>query len=84
MNTNRAKLIAEIINHLEEMDAHSLKGEMAPPEVEMEVGMEGMEGPGVSEMGPDMMVAEKGTDPGSAMQDEELSDEELDELAKLG
>jgi hypothetical protein len=94
MDSRRAKLIAEVIKHLESMDGEALKGEMNPP-MEMAVSeggmgkdeknpMEMLEGTEKSEKGPMEMLADKGDDPKSEMADDEMSDEELEELANMG
>lgn len=93
MDSRRAKLIAEVIKHLESMDGEALKGEMNPP-MEMAVSeggmgkdeenpMELLEGAEPKE-GPMEMLAAKGDDPKSEMADDEMSDEELEELANMG
>lgn len=84
MDSRRARLIAEVIKHLEDMDATHLKGEMAPPPVEEEVAVEAEPAVEASDKGPMEMLADKGRDPASDVQDEEMSDEELEELARLG
>lgn len=74
MDNRRAKLIADVIKHLESLDADELGGKMAP-EVMAEEVMEppmGDEGPMVAAMD------------GAEVADEDaVDDEELEELEKL-
>ncbi len=90
MDSRRARLIAEVISHLEDLDGQGLKGQMEPEKgammmIEGSPKEEAMESPEEeAKEGPDMMVKEHGTDPKSDEQDQELTDEDLEELAKLG
>jgi hypothetical protein len=98
MDSSRARMIAEVIKHLEGMDADHLSGEMAPKGmmdksmmVEVEPGAEHMKEMAMgkedmgSEKGPMEMLMENGTDSKSEMGDEgDISDEEMEELAMLG
>lgn len=78
MESRRAKLIAEVIRYLEDLDGEDLKGSMAPPVSEEMPPVEGAE--------PDMavMVAKKEPmEPGEPEVGDDLDDDELDELSKL-
>lgn len=74
MENRRAKLIAEIISYLENMDAQDLQGSMKPPEA---APMEGEVLPVEGEM-----VAEVEA-PMPPQEGDDMDDDELEELAKL-
>lgn len=99
MNTDRAKMVAELIKHLEEMDGQELAAGMKPPEAPV-VDVE------VAELDPDKTKQFEdgfnkalgtpkptppggktamldGADPASAMDDEEMDDDEFEEMMKL-
>lgn len=82
MNDNRrAKLIADVIKHLENLDGDELGSKMAPPpldEAEGGMGDSGMEG----DKGPmDAAIVEIEGAP--KKDDEEMDDDELEELEKM-
>lgn len=77
----RAKLIAEVISYLEDMDGDELKGQMAPPEPPPEELP--ADGVAVMAVEGEEPAAEMGLAGGEAEMEEELSDEELDELSRL-
>ena len=85
MESRRAKLIAELIQYLEGMDADELGASMKPQESVVELEVEpasvhkaevamGAEG----EKGPMEMLAAKGSDPMSE-EDDEMDDDEMRE-----
>lgn len=73
MDNRRAKLIADVIKHLEALDADELGGKMAP-EVAVEV-----EAPPMGDEGP-MAAAMEGAE---VADEDAVDDEELEELEKL-
>jgi hypothetical protein len=70
MNERNMRMIAELIKHLEALDADDIKSEMAPKVTEVEISAEPMEG---MEMEGDQ--PKEVTDP-----EEELSDEDFEDL----
>lgn len=86
MDDRKAKIIDALLAHLEEMDAGDMKGQMMPKEDGMmEAKVE--ESPDmpmpVKDEGPMEELAKHGNDPKSMMGDEDMSEEELEEMAKL-
>lgn len=73
MHDRRAKLIAELIKHLEDMDGEELKSGLPQPEPEPEAVM-------VAEVGEEAPEEVPNANPG---EEEELEDEEFEELMKL-
>lgn len=97
-NSRRAKIIADVIKHLEELDGSELKGSMMPKEIDIMVegkpGPEGLESGGegdtegdMDSMGPmDQKLAAFEAEEKSetpAEEGDEMDEEELKELEKL-
>lgn len=78
-DNRRARIIADIVKHLEELDGDELGQKMAPPAavaIEAEVPMEGDAGPM-----DDALAAAEGAD--LEPSEDEVDDDELEELSKL-
>lgn len=89
MENRRARIIAEVIKHLEDMDGEMLKSSMEPPasmedeaEVSMEMEEESAETPNVD--GPmNKLVDGAGDSESDAPDDEdEMDDEEMEEFLR--
>ena len=81
MDARRAKLIAEVIRHLEDLDAEELSSGMKKPEEAPEMGEpEEMADGEMPKVGGPMEEAVEAAEPKS---EEDIDDDELEELAKL-
>lgn len=92
--SSKARMIDELLKHLEGMDADHLQGEMKPKgfatktvEIDVEPSKVGQpmshESAGPNEKGPMEILMENGADKGSEMNDDDMTDEELEELENL-
>lgn len=87
MDDRKARIIEALLQHLEEMDAGDMRNQMKPPVADGVMVAKVDESPDMGmepkEEGPMEQLAKHGKDPKSMMDDEDMSEEELEEMAKL-